>query len=216
MIALAARSGADVVLGNVAEVRSPGETMGGAPLLSPDRPAAPLPARAFLEGNLRATGGRTLGYLKPLLRRDFVERRGLRYDETLRNGEDCHLVLSAYLAGARVWLHAAPDYAYLRRAGSLSARSKPAHLEALLAAEARMAPALEALPGQGMGPLLRMRRRALRRVMTTERAMQALRRGSARAALRALLEHPAALPRMALQLAEAAGKRRPRLPGTRP
>lgn len=217
MIDLAVRSGADVVLGNIHDVHKPGETMGSEPVLPTDRPAAPLSPRAFVRGNLRAAGARTLGFLKPLLRRDFVEQAGLRYDETLRNGEDCHLIFAAYAAGARVWVHPASDYAYLRREGSLSARSDPAHLAALLAAEVRIAPALEAAsPGQRLRPLLRARRRALLRMMTVERAMRSLKDGRARAAARALLRHPAALPRMAVQLGEAAGKRRPKVRRTAP
>lgn len=217
MIDLAARSDADIVLGNIVDVAMPGETIGGTPLLPTDRPAAPLSARGYVQGNLRAAGERTLGYLKPLLRREFVERKGLRYDETLRNGEDCHLILAAYLAGARVWVHPAPDYAYLRRDGSLSARSDPAHLSALLAAETRLAPALDAaLPQQNLRPLLCARRRALLRMMTVERAMQALKRGRARVAAEALARHPAALPRMALQLLEAARKRVPTTRGSQP
>lgn len=206
MMALARRCQADIVLGNLMQVFAPDQSR-GSPFLPDDRPAAPLPVRDFVKGNLRASGGRTLGYLKPLISRAFVERSGLRYDETLRNGEDCHLILSAYVANARVWLDPAPEYVYLRRTGSLSARSDPAHLEALLAAERRMAPALEALPDRNLGPLLRARRHDLERVLTVERAMQALKSGRTMEAARGLAVHPTALPRMVRQLAEAARNR---------
>jgi succinoglycan biosynthesis protein ExoO len=59
-----------------------------------------------------------LGLARPLLRRAFLERHALRYDPTLRVGEDHRLYLECLLAGAR-WVQL-PDahYHYVQRAGS--------------------------------------------------------------------------------------------------
>jgi succinoglycan biosynthesis protein ExoO len=149
LVDLGRRTDADIVLGNLREVGGPRDRM---PFLPADRPAAPLGLRDFVRGNVRAVGGRNLGYLKPLISNDFVRRHGLRYDESLRNGEDCHLVLSAFALGARVWFHPAPDYSYRRRSASLSARSRPADIEALLAAESQLAPRLAAMSGGSCAP----------------------------------------------------------------
>lgn len=46
------------------------------------------PAR-YLEANRLLRPGVNLGYLKPMFRRSFMIRHGLRYDESLRIGEDC-------------------------------------------------------------------------------------------------------------------------------
>jgi succinoglycan biosynthesis protein ExoO len=61
-----------------------------------------------------------LGYLKPVFRRDFVDRHNLRYNTDLPVQEDFHLYLAMLLRGAR-WLQL-PDgyYLWYRHAGSLS------------------------------------------------------------------------------------------------
>lgn len=61
-----------------------------------------------------------LGYLKPVFRRDFVERHGLTYNTELPVQEDFHLYFGMLLQGAR-WVQI-PDgyYLWYRHAGSLS------------------------------------------------------------------------------------------------
>ena len=47
---------------------------------------------AFVRANLPQGGDRgEWGFLKPIIRRDFLQRHGLRYDERLRLGEDYDL-----------------------------------------------------------------------------------------------------------------------------
>lgn len=205
MIALAERSGADIVLGNLLETRADGSPLSGTPFLPDRRAPAEITPAEFVAGNMPGDGGRSLGYLKPLIRRDLIERSGLRYDPTLRNGEDYHLILSAYAAGARVWLSPDPDYLYARHEGSISHRSAPDHLEALLKAEERAAPAFASAPE--LRRLLARRRRALAQVLIAETVMQSLKRGDLRRAAGALLRHPHAGARLAMQLREAAAKR---------
>lgn len=151
MVALAERLGADVLLGNLREVDEQGRPLGEAPFLTrPDRPER-WDIETFVQGNLLASGGQSLGYLKPLIRRDFIARHALRYDPALRNGEDFHLVLAAYAAGARVWFDPAPGYLYTRRPGSLSHRADPAHMRALIAADAAFEARLAGGGGAGVG-----------------------------------------------------------------
>jgi glycosyltransferase involved in cell wall biosynthesis len=54
----------------------------------------------------------SLGYLKPLMRRDFLQRFGLRYDEALWFAEDFNLYAQALLCGARFVLHPESHYYY--------------------------------------------------------------------------------------------------------
>jgi succinoglycan biosynthesis protein ExoO len=59
-----------------------------------------------------------LGYLKPLIRRAFVEQHALAYDPMLQLQEDLHYFLSALIAGAR-WLQLPwAGYFYYQRPGS--------------------------------------------------------------------------------------------------
>ncbi|MFO6448760.1 glycosyltransferase family 2 protein [Erythrobacter sp. NE805] len=79
-----------------------------------------------------------LGFLKPVMRRAFLDRHGLRYDPSLRLGEDFDLYARMLLAGARFRLVAACGYLAIERADSLSARHAAADLAALVEADDRM------------------------------------------------------------------------------
>ncbi len=96
-------------------------------------------ARAFIHGNLASAEHERgeMGFLKPLLSRRFLQSHGLRYDETLRLGEDYDLYVRMLLAGARFRVTRAPGYSAVVRDGSLSARHATADLAALETAIAR-------------------------------------------------------------------------------
>jgi hypothetical protein len=77
-------------------------------------------AAAFLIGNLPVPGRPrvSLGFLKPMFRRRFLEQHELRYDPGLRFAEDFDFYVRALLAGARFGLLADAGYRYTIRAGS--------------------------------------------------------------------------------------------------
>jgi succinoglycan biosynthesis protein ExoU len=81
---------------------------------------------------------RELGYLKPVMRRSFLEKVGLRYDESLRLGEDFVFYAQALLRGARFILLPACGYVAVDRPGSLSRSHGVAELSALLGADGRL------------------------------------------------------------------------------
>ncbi|HYD88948.1 MAG TPA: glycosyltransferase family 2 protein [Vitreimonas sp.] len=93
---------------------------------------APLSARAldlttFLLGNLGgAAGPLDLGYLKPLMRRSFLDAHGLRYRTDMRLGEDYELYARALALDARFLVCGEAGYISVERTGSLS----KAHSEA--------------------------------------------------------------------------------------
>jgi succinoglycan biosynthesis protein ExoO len=123
----------------------------------------------------------------------------------LRNGEDFHLILSCYEAGAAVWFAPAPDYLYTRRAGSLSHRSDPSHILALIAADAAFAARNADQPG--LCRLMQARQRGLSDIHTTELVLRALKKAQVRAAAAAFARRPQSTGRILRQLAEAVGKR---------
>jgi len=63
-----------------------------------------------------------LGFLKPVMRRAFLQRQGLAYDERIRLGEDYDLYARALASGARFQIVPAQGYVSVVRAGSLSGR----------------------------------------------------------------------------------------------
>ncbi|MBU6372126.1 MAG: glycosyltransferase family 2 protein [Alphaproteobacteria bacterium] len=97
--------------------------------------AAPqsLDLAAFVQANVpdpaRPRG--ELGFLKPLMRRSFLERHGLVYDERVRLGEDYDLYARALAEGARFLLTPALGYVSVVRAGSLSGRHSTEDLRRL-------------------------------------------------------------------------------------
>jgi succinoglycan biosynthesis protein ExoU len=83
-----------------------------------------LCAETFIAGNVSRPGRmrRELGFMKPLMRRGFLDGAGLRYDPRLRLGEDFVLYAEALLRGARFRLTPGCSYVAVWRAGSLSGR----------------------------------------------------------------------------------------------
>ncbi len=59
--------------------------------------------------------------------RDFLRSNGLAYDETLRNGEDFHLIAALLATGGALWVIPEAGYFYTTRTGSVSNRLNPDH-----------------------------------------------------------------------------------------
>ena len=113
-------------------------------------PAAPrkLSLAEFVAANCPdpARPRRELGFLKPLIRRAFLNQHNLRYDEQMRLGEDYDLYARALAAGAKFRLVSAQGYVAVRRGASLSANHGTRELCALRAADDRL------LRAQGLSP----------------------------------------------------------------
>ena len=97
-------------------------------------PPRPLTLRAFIDGSISRRGAPRgeLGFLKPVIRRDFLDSHGLRYDEALRLSEDFALYIRMLSAGARFVTTARCGYVAVERAASLSGSHGTAELAALL------------------------------------------------------------------------------------
>lgn len=90
-----------------------------------------LTLEQFVLGNVtqRGVARKELGFLKPLIRRKFIDSHQLRYDEALRLGEDYALYARALAAGARFVVLPLDGYVSIVRADSLSARHSRQDLE---------------------------------------------------------------------------------------
>jgi succinoglycan biosynthesis protein ExoU len=91
----------------------------------------------FVNGNLSRRGAQRgeIGFLKPVIRRQFLIERGLRYNEDLRLGEDYDLYLRALAHGARYKVIDHCGYGAVVRANSLSGRHRTEDLGKLYRAE---------------------------------------------------------------------------------
>lgn len=94
----------------------------------------------FVRANITRPGRsrEEMGFIKPLMRRDFLSTHALAYDEQLRLGEDYDLYARALALGARLNLLPAMGYCAVTRAGSLSSRHSIADLEALRDCDLRL------------------------------------------------------------------------------
>jgi succinoglycan biosynthesis protein ExoU len=101
---------------------------------------ADLTLAQFALGNISRRGRdrQELGFLKPLIRRAFLNGHELAYDESLRLGEDFVLYAQALARGARFRLVPAAGYVAVERMGSISGSHGAAELAALAKASRRL------------------------------------------------------------------------------
>ena len=108
----------------------------GLPISAPSPEGAKpthLSFEEFVLGNVARRGAprKELGYLKPLIRRRFLDEHGLRYLESLRLGEDYALYARALADGARFRIIPTAGYVAVERPDSLSSRHTRRDLEVL-------------------------------------------------------------------------------------
>lgn len=113
----------DLIADNIAFVHGQAETV------RPERFQArtrTMPLVEFVEGNISRRGlkrGET-GFLKPVIRRSFIEAHRLRYKEEMRLGEDYDFYVRALAKGARYKVIEHCGYGAVIRANSLSGRHR--------------------------------------------------------------------------------------------
>jgi succinoglycan biosynthesis protein ExoU len=211
--ALLAQPGWDLIADNIVFL-PPGADP--AALLSGDAPAPGLSAldlAGFVRGNLPREGQERgeLGFLKPLIRRDFLDRFGLRYDPDLRLGEDYDLYVRALLHGARFLVSHRLGYVAHVRPTSLSGRHGTEDLARLARVAERHLAALP--PGHAAGPSMARLHQSLRARHLHRACLDAKADHGIRAAFGLALSPPSnALPIARGVLRDKIAARRPRAP----
>ncbi|MGN6464968.1 MAG: glycosyltransferase family 2 protein [Rhizobiaceae bacterium] len=91
----------------------------------------------FVDGNIsrRRVQRGEMGFLKPVMRRAFLDRHGLRYREDLRLGEDYELYVRALARGGRYKILHSCGYGAVVRPDSLSGRHRTDDLKRLYEAD---------------------------------------------------------------------------------
>lgn len=94
----------------------------------------------FIAGNISKRGlmRGELGFLKPVMKREFLQTHGIRYQRNLRLGEDYELYSRALLKQARFKISPSLGYGAIIRSNSLSAKHQTSDLEALVNADRSM------------------------------------------------------------------------------
>jgi succinoglycan biosynthesis protein ExoO len=192
LVALADRGAADIVVDNLLEVDAAGAPLGPGPFLRIDAflRQRDITLLDWAQNNRTMTEGVCIGYLKPLFRRETLDRLRLRYDPTLRNSEDYYIVAHLLARGASMIYTPEALYRYTRSSSSTSSRLLPRDTAAWIDAEARFM----AEHGAGLNPAeseeFRRRATILRNVHTWARAHDALKSRRFASFALTLAEHP--------------------------
>ncbi|KEQ04469.1 glycosyltransferase family 2 protein [Pseudorhizobium pelagicum] len=159
--------------------------------------ARQLSTLEFIEGNISRPGIRRgeIGFLKPVMRRAFLARHDLRYNEALRLGEDYELYLRALIKGARYTVIEHCGYGAVVRADSLSGQHRTEDLKRLCAADGaiRTASRLAAPLDRALG----RHQRHIRDRYELRAFLDTKARNGSLFALRHLIARPTALPAVA-------------------
>ncbi|MDX3927032.1 MAG: glycosyltransferase family 2 protein [Shinella sp.] len=151
----------------------------------------------FIEGNISRRGVRRgeIGFLKPVMRRDFLASHGLRYKEELRLGEDYDLYARALIKGARYKVIHSCGYGAVVRHNSLSGSHRTQDLKRLYEADRAMLtdPELSA----DAASLIRRHEAHIRGRYELRHFLDLKNNEGLAAALRYALTHPAAFPAIA-------------------
>lgn len=208
LICLAERTQADIVLDNLKLVADDSELQ-FEQFLTDVRFASPQSWTLldFISGNVGGSSSKNLGYLKPILRRRFLEDHGITYDPSLRNSEDYHLIAECLAQGANLWFHPEPLYRYTIRLSSISHRVRPEYLEALLDAEDRFRVRHEHRLDDELLAIMTRRKAEISKLRTTEFVLGAIKRFDIVAAASALLLNPCSIPKILEHLRQTTIKR---------
>ncbi|MDO1584182.1 glycosyltransferase family 2 protein [Rhizobium oryzicola] len=153
----------------------------------------------FIDSNVIFRSTYNFGYMKPMFERAFLNRLGLRFDESLRIGEDYLLLASALASGGRCAIEPSVGYVYHIREGSISRVLEPRHVRAMIEADssfvARYPLDAKAAAAQGR------RSRSLVEADAFLALVEAIKKRSAGDCLRIALKHPAALRHLKMPIA---------------
>lgn len=144
------------------------------------------------------------GFLKPMIRREALEKHGIGYNSNLRIAEDDELIVRLLLAGCQYRIVPQAMYRYRKHAQSISHRLSSDHARRMLASEKVLKADLER---QGsVTPVYRRRWRALVSAEAFARAIDALNARRLGDALSILAATPSALPLFAMPITARIGR----------
>jgi succinoglycan biosynthesis protein ExoO len=153
----------------------------------------------FIGSNVIFQSTFNFGYMKPVFERSFLIEHGLRFDESLRVGEDYLLLASALACGGRCAVVPETGYVYHLRQGSISRVLEQRHLDAMLASDkvflSRYRLDAEAMAAQ------RRRTRSILEAGSFLTLVDEIKKGSVGGFLKTAIENPRALRHLSMPIA---------------
>ena len=136
-------------------------------------------------------GQPNLGFLKPMIRKSFLNERQISYDESLRIGEDDELIVRILLEKGRYLVVPQCTYLYRKHGQSISHRLSLVNAERIMASERRIR---QRLMGQGvLSKAYKARWEALVRAVAFTRAIDAIKKRQFLNAIAAVARSPASI-----------------------
>gem|GEM_PF-152401 len=205
LVARAEKLGADIVADNLLVFHDNGE----APslFLKAHRVSKPAPVSLaeYLRENLLLSSRPALGFLKPLFRRDFLERFDLRYNEQIRIGEDYDIVARALAKGAKFWIDPAPYYLYRKHSHSISHRLTNCDIDGMTAGDDAICQSLSSMPRE-VESALKVRTASLRRAKAWNDLVAQIKARDIGGVVRSCAAHPNILPLLLLPISSRVRK----------
>ncbi|KQV83810.1 glycosyltransferase family 2 protein [Rhizobium sp. Root1220] len=157
-----------------------------------------LDLATFVDGNISKPGVRRgeIGFLKPIMRRSFLDGHGLRYREEMRLGEDYDLYIRALAHGARYKVIHSCGYGAVVRSNSLSGSHRTEDLRRLYEADRALLGSSTGLPPRAVDAV-RRHERHVRGKYELRRFLDIKAQSGALAALAYIAANPFAFPAIA-------------------
>lgn len=196
LLSLAREHEADLVVDNMIEYHLQENIRQESPFLDLAGLHDPLQIdlEAYMGSGILPRFNQSLGYLKPLFRRDFIEAGHYRYDSKLINSEDYYLVAQMLADGAKMMLTHYAGYYYFRHEASLSFRLSPAQAHAIADAEEAFLRRNHKQLSQAEKQTSLLRQRVLKKTAASEEIISALKAKAPIRALKLILSSPLSAP----------------------
>jgi succinoglycan biosynthesis protein ExoO len=141
-----------------------------------------------------------IGYLKPVIKRSFLEAHKINYDTSLVIGEDYDLLARVLACGAKFRLVDCLGYFYRKHASSTSHRLSPNDLLAMIRADDRLRATLKEIPPQ-LSRAFDGRTASIKRALEFDNLITALKTRAWGKAARVMLRSPNVVPLLAMPAA---------------
>jgi succinoglycan biosynthesis protein ExoU len=156
-----------------------------------------LDLTTFVDGNISKRGVRRgeIGFLKPIMRRSFLDKHRLRYREDMRLGEDYDLYIRALALGARYKVIHSCGYGAVVRGDSLSGSHRTEDLRRLYEADRALLKGFDLQPAASAA--VRRHEQHVRGKYELRRFLDIKKQSGPVAAIAHVAAHPLAFPTIA-------------------
>ncbi|MBP1852958.1 glycosyltransferase family 2 protein [Rhizobium halophytocola] len=153
----------------------------------------------FIQSNIIFRSTFNYGYMKPVFSRRFLVREDLRFDESLKIGEDYMLLASALASGGTCAVEPHSGYIYHIREGSISRVLERHHVDAMLSSDSLFLQRF-ALGGQAL-IAQRQRTRSLFEARSFLTLVEEIKKRSIGGVLKTAAQNPRALRHLQMPIA---------------